>query len=661
VAELKAMVGRTPAEMWVPPAAAVPSITGLTVNTEFAPPAPMLIVTQEPDDTRRALNLHANGMAFGAQPAGDHVGSYTMHPTAVPPAAVPTADGAAVRTVITESPPSPRVDITFEPDDTRGPLNFRVSGAAVEASPSGDHVGSYMLQCVRYGLATMCTMIALTVILGFYAAVRRALAPANMVSAPRMACTDWHLVCLWTQLCQTMLTIARAPAHAIVAARRSPDISMAVVFVIGGGFYALATDGWAGNTLNRVRTVISRIHQMVHSGWKIAVFVCMAYLLVANGDGATEGDLLAYNNMVREHSNNEWLMLHAGVASRMSEMWSNVMVMPAVHSVGELIMLVEADGCDPENAKVIDTGARRSVIRDPACFDRQSCRPAPFRVRGVLGASGQPDFMGNATVYLPVSDTPAGPSIRMEAVTLVDAVCIPACPHDIIAIGPLMWSGASLWLAPGKENSWMRLSSGSYARLFNRAIIFANACSTQCTSTIATASDIAAPFHPPPVAVQHGNQKQAFYMCSGKEGNPTGFAAWWNHLSDGGTCAEFDKVNSAGGDMLLNSSFAPFYGDVRDGVYHSGLLTPPCGQFNPRRIAFPDDRYPILRTLADFGMGVTGLSDKFQRSVDAVNVLAVRVCLVARKMFDLGRPWIIENPPTRSDMTGAFRRFFRVQ
>ena len=186
-------------------------------------------------------------------------------------------------------------------------------------------------------------------------------------------------------------------------------------------------------------------------------------------------------------------------------------------------------------------------------------------------------------------------------------------------------------------------------------------CQSPCTSTIATASDIAAPFHPPPVAVQHGNQKRAFYMCSGKTGNPTGFAAWWNHLSDGGTCTEFDKVNSAEGDMLLNSSFAPFYGEVRDGAYHSGLLTPPCGQFNPRRIAFPDDRYPILRTLADFGMGVTGLSDRFQRSVDAVNVLAVRVCLVARKMFDLGRAWIIENPPTRSDKTGAFRRFFRVQ
>jgi hypothetical protein len=56
VAELKAMVGRTPAEMWVPSAAAVPSITGPTVNTEFAPSAPMSVFTHEPDDTRRAPN-----------------------------------------------------------------------------------------------------------------------------------------------------------------------------------------------------------------------------------------------------------------------------------------------------------------------------------------------------------------------------------------------------------------------------------------------------------------------------------------------------------------------------------------------------------------------------------------------------------------------------
>ena len=413
LAELKAMVAQTSA---VPPATAVPPAALPTGVTESPPSAPVSHVTPEPDDTRRPLNFRQDGVAIEAPPAGTDVGSYMLHPiAAVPPAAVPTAGSAAVHTVITES--SPMLDVTLEPDDTRRPLNFRENGVAIEASPAGDRVGSYMLQCVQYGLATMCTMIALTVILGFYAAARRALAPANLVSAPRVACADWHLICVWTQLWQTVLTIARACARAVDAARRSSDITMAFVFVIGGCFYALATDGWAGNALIRGRAVISRAHQLVQSGWKFAVFVCMAYLLVANGDGATEGDLLAYNNMVRAHSGNEWFMLHAGVASRMSEMWSNVMVMPAVHSVDELIMLVEADGCDPEHAKVVDTGARRSVIRDPACFDRKSCRPAPFRVRGVLGASGQPDFMGDATVYLPVSDTPTGAPVQMEAVT----------------------------------------------------------------------------------------------------------------------------------------------------------------------------------------------------------------------------------------------------
>ena len=30
-------------------------------------------------------------------------------------------------------------------------------------------------------------------------------------------------------------------------------------------------------------------------------------------------------------------------------------------------------------------------------------------------------------------------------------------------------------------------------------------------------------------------------------------------------------------------------------------------------------------------------------------------------MFDLRRPWIIENPPTRSEQEGAFARFYRPQ
>ena len=230
---------------------------------------------------------------------------------------------------------------------------------------------------------------------------------------------------------------------------------------------------------------------------------------------------------------------------------------------------------------VMDTGARRSVIRDPACFDKTTCRPAPFRVRGVLGASGQPDFMGNATAYLPVADTAAGGATRVEAVLLVDAVCIPACPHDIVAIGPLLSSGASMWLAPGTERSWLRLCSGSYARLYNRAIIFANRGATQ---TVASVSDKAIHHRPAPAAAHDGAKKRAFYMCSGRLGNPSGFAAWWNHVSGGGACTELDKANSVEGDMLINTSFAPFYADVVGGLYHAGLLTPPCGQFNPRRI-----------------------------------------------------------------------------
>ena len=127
----------------------------------------------------------------------------------------------------------------------------------------------------------------------------------------------------------------------------------------------------------------------------------------------------AYNELLREHAGDDWCMLHADVASRMSEMWSQTMVMPAVHTMAELVLIAEADGCDAEHALVVDTGARRSVIRDPASFDRLTCRPAPFKVRGVLGATGQPDFMGNATVYMPVSKTEFGEQTHVEAVTLV--------------------------------------------------------------------------------------------------------------------------------------------------------------------------------------------------------------------------------------------------
>jgi hypothetical protein len=152
----------------------------------------------------------------------------------------------------------------------------------------------------------------------------------------------------------------------------------------------------------------------------------------------------------------------------------------------------------------------------------------------------------------------------------------------------------------------------------------------------------------------------AFYACSGKAGNPSGFAAWWGFLSGGGVCTEMDKVNSPAGDLLLNTTFEPFYERVRGGAWAAGILTPPCGQFNPRRIMFPHPRFPVMRTALEFGLGVAGLSEKHQRSVDAVNILAERVCLLARAMFNLRRPWVIENPPSRGQQTGIFARFYRV-
>lgn len=272
---------------------------------------------------------------------------------AVPLVVMPAADDADSSSfVLDTSPPlAPTLDATFEPDGTRRPLNLRGNGVAIGASHAVDHVGSFMLQCVQYVLATLCTMIALTIALGLCASARRAFAPANLVTAPRETCVGWRLICLGTQLCQTMVTIAHASSNMLDAARRSSGIAMAIVFVISGCFYALAPDGWTGIALTRGQAIIARTHQMVQSGWKCAMFVCMGYWLLASGDGATQGDLIAYNDMVRAHSGNEWLMLHANVASRMSEMWSNVMIMPAVHSIDELILLVEADGCDPEHAK----------------------------------------------------------------------------------------------------------------------------------------------------------------------------------------------------------------------------------------------------------------------------------------------------------------------
>ena len=203
---------------------------------------------------------------------------------------------------------------------------------------------------------------------------------------------------LWAAPCRMS---RRDYADALDAARRSSDLSMALALrhhrTVGGRHprWVGAGCSWA-----RMRAVVNRAHGLVQRCAVVAALVCFAYVLVASGDGASTDDMQAYNDMRHEHAADEWCMFHADVACRISEMWSQAMIMPAVHPLAELVLLAEADGCDPSNAVVMDTGARRSVMRDPSCFDRATCRPAPFKVRGVLGASGQPDFMGNATAYL---------------------------------------------------------------------------------------------------------------------------------------------------------------------------------------------------------------------------------------------------------------------
>ena len=196
--------------------------------------------------------------------------------TAEPPIDMPAADGADSSSFIPDaSPPiEPTLDATFEPDDTRRPLNLRGNGVAIGASHAGDHVGSFMLQCVQYVLATLCTMIALTITLGFCASARRAFAPANLVTAPRETCVDWRLICLGTQLCQTVVTIAHASSNVLDAARRSSDIAMAIVFVISGCFYALAPDGWTGIALTRGQDD----HRPHSSDGAVWLEVCRVYM-----------------------------------------------------------------------------------------------------------------------------------------------------------------------------------------------------------------------------------------------------------------------------------------------------------------------------------------------------------------------------------------------
>ena len=156
------------------------------------------------------------------------------------------------------------------------------------------------------------------------------------------------------------------------AAGQSHDVSMMLAFAVCGLAWCISTYGWADPLLSWAKATVRRVHTLVMSNTPYVVFICLAYFMVASGDASTESDMTAYNDLMRAHAGDEGCMFHAEVASRMSEMWSQTMVMPAVHPMAELVLLAEADGCDPERAIVMDTGARRSVIRDPACFDRMT-------------------------------------------------------------------------------------------------------------------------------------------------------------------------------------------------------------------------------------------------------------------------------------------------
>ena len=369
------------------------------------------------------------------------------------------------------SPIIPDVPPTLYGDDTHGVLSKPLVGVGQ------DNVGGFLLGCFQYTIITVLVMVLMTVTLNLHSAVMRSFAPLDITlgTESRHTCTDSRLYCVTVQLYYTLVSAGQALAGALDVARETPNLSVVATCVILAFYQTASRYGWIDKILLHAWAVVSRIHCLVQSGTKCAAIICLVYFLMAKANGATDSDVQVYNQVVREHARNDWVMFHVDVASRVSEMWSHTMVMPAVHSLDELVLIAEADGLDAANAKVIDTGARRSVIRDRASFDPLTCRPAPFRIRGVLGASGQPDFMGNAIAYLPVSDTALGEPCKMEAVVLVDAVCIPACPHDIIAVGPLLSGGARLWLAAGQEQSWLQLHSGSFARLYNRAIIFANA------------------------------------------------------------------------------------------------------------------------------------------------------------------------------------------
>ena len=431
--------------------------------------------------------------------------------------------------------------------------------------------------------------------------------------------------------------------------------AMGVIATIGAVLLSSFVD--TGAMLQRVAHAFRQVANLVRQRAGLCVMVIFIWSMVVYSHAASADDLTHFDAMVRSYSHNLDFSRHLHLATQVSAFWSDIEYMPPLHPHDTLVLLAGGvTGCSPDSVVVFDTGAKRPVIRDPSAFDTNTRKPCPFRVRGVAGTA-QPDFMGDATVHLPTSDEPGGVAHRTEPILLRDAVCMPECPHDVIAVGPLLWEGMSAVLGRRDEQSWMRLASGGYVALHNQGILFVNRCSAPCpapTDAVHTLNDL------PPASAKSTipTGSRAFYACSGPKGNKSGFAAWWSYIT-AGTCDEFDKEHGTQGHLLLNSTFAPLHAKVVAGEYWAGLLTPPCGQFNPRRILFPDQRFPVLRTIFDHALGVNGLEDIFQRSVSAVNVLIERVCLLAGAMTDLRRPWIIENPPARSHKTGPFQRFFR--
>ena len=352
----------------------------------------------------QVLRLQRESVVIPASPATapDPVDAVAIAPVSIAP--ILSMNGA---TISTADLAHGVADVSTQPETGTGRV------VLPEPHVGTDPVGSYLYQCLQYAMVTMCLMIALTVALGLYVTWTHAFpAVESDVQVGRLNGMS--------RLVSTASAISGACRAVLDNASQSPDATMAIAFALGGCMWVMSSYGWTAAVRVRLSAGASRTHAAVQASGRFTLCICFMYFYLAKGDMASEGDMVVYNSLLLEHANDEWCMLHAGVASRMSEMWSQTMVMPAVHTMAELVLVAEADGCSAERALVMDTGARRSVIRDPSCFDRLTCRPAPFKVRGVLGATGQPDFMGTATVFVPASTSELGEPTHVEAVTLVD-------------------------------------------------------------------------------------------------------------------------------------------------------------------------------------------------------------------------------------------------